>query len=485
LKGVPNRSAYAGFPYIKEKKLKKTLLISTVLSAILMASPVTFNQAPAAERIMPAQGKILSFNQAIEHASHCVVNISASRKVEQRIPQAFMDPFFRQFFDMPFGQSMPRERVERSLGSGVIVTEDGYIVTNNHVIDGADEVKVTLPGSKKEYTAKIVGTDSKTDIAVIKIDFKGKLPAIKMGDSDSLKTGDVVFAIGNPFGVGESVSQGIISALGKNSVGINQYENFIQTDAAINPGNSGGALVDSRGVLIGINSAIISRSGANNGIGFAIPVNMVKRVATQLIENGQIAYGYLGVSISDITPDLYKAYRHHYGAIVLNVEDDAPAQKAGLKRGDLILAVNGDKVENASELKNMIGSIAPGKKVRLQVERNKKTITVTATLTRFPDDQVKIEGDKGMVEGLSLQNLTPRLRKQLGIPDDIDGVFVTNVKPGSTADKAGFMPGDIIIQIEDMMIRNVSDVAKAMRKYHDDKRVYVNRRGLIRILLVD
>ncbi|WP_456452577.1 DegQ family serine endoprotease [Hydrogenimonas sp.] len=462
---------------------KRTFLISVAVAATLMAG-VKFEHAPSAPRVMPQAGKILSFNQAIEHASKCVVNISASRKIKQNIPPSFMDPFFRQFFDMPYGQMMPRERVQRSLGSGVIVTKDGYIVTNNHVIDGADEVKVTIPGSSKEYTARIVGTDPKTDIAVIKIEGKD-LPAIKMGDSDSLKTGDLVFAIGNPFGVGESVSQGIISALGKDSVGINQYENFIQTDAAINPGNSGGALVDSRGVLIGINSAIITRSGASNGIGFAIPINMVQRVATQLIEHGKVEYGYLGVSISDLTPDLQKVYTHKAGAVVLNVEKETPAKKAGLKRGDLIVKVDDTPIEDASDLKNTIGALPPGKEVKLTVERNKKTKTVAVKLGHFPDSKMKIEGDKGVVNGLTLQNLTPQIRNQLGIPDDIEGVIVSEVKADSEAAKAGFMPGDIIIQIEDMMIKSVGDVEKAMKRYSGKKRVYINRRGMIRILVVD
>ncbi|WP_457596323.1 DegQ family serine endoprotease [Hydrogenimonas sp.] len=465
-------------------KLQRTLLLSVAVAASLMAG-VNFEHAPKAQRVMPEAGKILSFNQAIEHASKCVVNISASRKVKQNIPPSFMDPFFRQFFDMPYGRMMPRERVQRSLGSGVIVTEDGYIITNNHVVDGADEVKVTVPGDQKEYKAKIVGTDPKTDIAVIKIEGK-KFPAIKMGDSDSLKTGDLVFAIGNPFGVGESVSQGIISALGKDSVGINQYENFIQTDAAINPGNSGGALVDSRGVLIGINSAIITRSGASNGIGFAIPVNMAQRVATQLIEHGRVDYGYLGVSISDLTPDLRKVYDHKEGAVVVNVEKDTPAAKAGLKRGDLIVKVDDTPIHDASDLKNTIGALPPGKKVRLSIERNRKTKVVEVKLGRFPDSELKAEGgDKGVVDGLTLQNLDKQIRNRLGIPDDIEGVLVSGVKEDSEAAKAGFMPGDIIIQIEDMMIKNVGDVEKAMKRYSGKKRVYINRRGMIRILVVD
>ncbi len=463
--------------------MKKTIVVSAVLAASLMASSVEFKQAPSAERVMPEAGKILSFNEAIKDAREWVVNISAKKRVRQNIPPAFMDPFFRQFFNMPFGQAMPRERIQHSLGSGVIITSDGYIVTNNHVVADADEVHVTLPGSTKDYSAKVVGTDPKSDIAVIKIDASG-LPAATMGNSDALKTGDLVFAIGNPFGVGESVSQGIVSALGKDSVGINQYENFIQTDAAINPGNSGGALVDSRGVLIGINSAIITRSGANNGIGFAIPVNMVKRVATQLIEHGKVDYGYLGVSISDLTPQLQKVYRNKEGAVVLNVDKDTPAQKAGLKRGDLIIRVNDQEIKDASDLKNAIGSISPGSVVELTFERNKKIKSVKVKLAHFPERSMKSGGEGGFVDGLELSNLTERMRRQMGIPEDIEGVIVTGVKPDSPADKAGFMAGDIIIQIEDTMIKRVGDIQKAMKKYPGDKRVYVNRRGMIRILVV-
>ncbi|WP_457598179.1 DegQ family serine endoprotease [Hydrogenimonas sp.] len=463
--------------------MKKMILISTVLAASLMAGQIGFKEAPRAERVMPESGKILSFNDAIREASECVVNVSAKKRIRQNIPPAFMDPFFRQFFNMPYGRAMPRERIQSSLGSGVIVTSDGYIVTNNHVVADADEVRVTLPGSTKEYDAKVIGTDPKTDIAVIKIE-ADNLPAIEMGDSDRLKTGDLVFAIGNPFGVGESVSQGIVSALGKDSVGINQYENFIQTDAAINPGNSGGALVDSRGALIGINSAIITRSGANNGIGFAIPVNMVKRVATQLIEHGKVEYGYLGVSIGNLDNELKKVYRHKEGAVILDVEKGTPAMKAGLRRGDLIVRVDDTPIKDASDLKNAIGSVPPGKEVTLTFERNRKTKSVSVTLAKFPDSRIGGGDEKGFVEGLALQTLTEQMRRQMGIPEDIEGVIVTDVKPESPADKAGFMPGDIIIQIEDTMIKKAGDIEKAMKKYPGDKRVYVNRRGMIKILVV-
>jgi len=465
-------------------KIKRVWLVSAILASSLMAEGIEFKEAPYARRVMPESGKILSFNKAIEYASKCVVNISAKKRVRQNIPFGFMDPFFKEFFNMPFGQMMPRKRVQRSLGSGVIVSSDGYIITNNHVIDGADEVHVTLPRSSKDYIAKVIGNDPKTDIAVIKIDAKD-LPSIMIGDSNRLKIGDLVFAIGNPFGVGESVSQGIISALGKDSVGINQYEDFIQTDAAINPGNSGGALVDSRGALIGINSAIITKSGASNGIGFAIPINMVKRIALQLIEHGKVEYGYLGVNISDLTHELQKIYKNKEGAVILDVGEDTPAKKAGLRRGDLIIAVNEVAIKDASDLKNAIGTIAPNKEVKLTLERNKKIKTIRVKLSKFPDGRLDVVGNQGFIDGLTLQNITPQIRKQMGILDDIKGVIVLDVKPTSRADKAGFMPRDIILQIEDTAIKDVNDIKRAMKRYSASKRVYINRRGMIRILVVD
>ena len=275
--------------------LKKTILISALLSSTLFAASVTFENAPKSpkHKLPNGQNEILSFNSALKDSMNAVVNIS-TRTIN------YQGDLNRQFFREFFGNQMPAQKSENSLGSGVIVSKDGYIVTNNHVVDGADEISVTVNGRDKEYMAKVIGRDKGSDLAVIKIEAE-KLEPITFSHIEDVKLGDVVFAIGNPFGVGQTVTQGIVSALNKHGVGINQYENFIQTDASINPGNSGGALIDSRGALIGINSAILSRSGGNHGIGFTIPVDMVKNVVSKLVLDGKVQRGFMGVNISKVT----------------------------------------------------------------------------------------------------------------------------------------------------------------------------------------
>ena len=322
--------------------MQMKILFSIALSASLMMGFDVQEMPKVQSRVAPELGEtqVYSFNSSIEKASQVVVNISTQKRIKNKVGShpMFNDPFFQQFFGDIYNQ-VPKEKVERSLGSGVIISQDGYIITNNHVIDGADKVVVSLPNSSKEYTAKVIGTDSRTDLAVIKIEKTG-LPVIRFADSSLVKVGDLVFAIGNPFGVGETITQGIVSALNKNGIGINDYENFIQTDASINPGNSGGALVDSRGALIGINTAIISRSGGNQGIGFAIPSDMVKKIAKQLIESGSIRRGYLGVGIQDVSSDLRDTYGDKEGAVVISLENNSPAKKAGLMVWDLITKIN-------------------------------------------------------------------------------------------------------------------------------------------------
>nr|WP_281951640.1 DegQ family serine endoprotease [Nitrosophilus kaiyonis] len=467
--------------------MKKTLILSIATALILSAATITFNEAPKEfKRVMPQGDKnvVLSFYDAIKEAKESVVNISTKKRV--KTPNFagspfFNDPFFRQFFGPLFKDRIPKDRIQRSLGSGVIISQDGYIVTNNHVINDADEITVTIPGSDKEYKAKIIGKDPLTDIAVIKIDAKNLKP-IKLGDSSKLKTGDIVFAIGNPFAVGETVTQGIVSGLNRSNVGINTYENFIQTDAAINPGNSGGALVDSRGALVGINSAIITRSGGNNGIGFAIPVNMMKDVVKKLVEKGKIERGYLGVIIEDLKGSLKEVYKHKYGAVIVDVAKDSAAQKAGLKRGDLILEVDDKKVDDANELKTLIGSKAPGEKVKIKYERNKKVYTTIVTLKQRPESSK--ESVESETYGLELKNLDDNTRRLYNIPKDIEGVLVTEVTPESKAEKAGFKRGDIIEAIEDMDIKNIDDFKKAIKKYKGPKRVYINRQGYPLILVL-
>lgn len=435
------------------------------------------------ERVNPSQSnEILSFGNALKSSVNSIVNISAKRSVEQNMNalpfQMFNDPFFKKFFGDEFSNQFKQNRVQRSLGSGVIVTKDGYIVTNNHVVENADEISVTIGEDPTEYSAKLVGKDSDSDLAVIKIDSKDKLTPIKLGDSSTLLVGDVAFAIGNPFGVGNTVTMGIVSALNKNKVGINKYENYIQTDASINPGNSGGALVDSRGALIGINTAILSKSGGNDGIGFAIPVEMVKDVVGKLVSDGKVVRGYLGVVIADLDKDTQQVYNRKSGAIILDISDDTPAAKYGLKRGDLIFSINGKEIKDRNSLQNLIASFLPKDKIKVGVERGKKDRIIEVVL-----------GDRSIIPGLQAENQTilgglrvaqinNEVLRKYRLPSDVTGILITDVEPKSKAEKVGFQAGDIIIQIEDIEIKNFSNIEQALKGYNDAyKRVYVNRYG--------
>ena len=311
---------------------KKLFFTTILLASSLLAKNIEFEEMEKnPQRVNPNQpNQILSFGNSIKSSVSSIVNISAKRSVNPNVDtlplQMFDDPFFKKFFGEEFSNQFKQNRVQRSLGSGVIVTKDGYIVTNNHVIENAEEINVTIGDDPTEYSAKLIGKDSDSDLAVVKIDINKPLVPIKLGDSSSLLVGDVTFAIGNPFGVGNTVTMGIISALNKNRVGINRYENYIQTDASINPGNSGGALVDSRGALIGINTAILSKSGGNDGIGFAIPVEMVKDVVGKLVSDGKVIRGYLGVVIVDLDKDSQQVYKRKEGAIILDISNDTPAE---------------------------------------------------------------------------------------------------------------------------------------------------------------
>jgi serine protease Do len=459
--------------------MKKTVLISAITAISLIAGSIDIQTMPNnAKRVYPSsKSVILSYNNAIKEVKHSVVNIATTKIIRQnpnQLNNMLNNPFFRDFFGGDIPQLQPQARKASSLGSGVIISKDGYILTNNHVVEDADEVVVTLLGDTKEYKAKIIGTDPKTDLAVVKIEAKN-LKVAKFGNSDNILEGDIVFAIGNPFGVGESITQGIVSALNKSGIGLNQYENFIQTDASINPGNSGGALVDSRGALIGINSAILSRSGGNNGIGFAIPSNMAKKVAKSLIEKGRIDRGYIGVSIADLNHDLKEVYKSTYGALVLNVEKNSPAQKAGLKIGDLIIEIDGKKIKDANELKNIVGDITPGKKITIKYERNSK-IEMTEVVLANMDQALNPASKFAYIQGLQLEELTPSIRKRYKIPSHIKGVFVKGVKPNSKASELGFMPGDIIVQVDQTAIENFSDLEKVLIG-KKKKIVFINRNG--------
>ncbi|PAF46065.1 DegQ family serine endoprotease [Helicobacter sp. 11S02629-2] len=446
------------------------VMVACALSASLQAFSIT-EMPSTSNRVMPSNhGSIYSYHDSIKDASKAVVNITTEQKVKDN-NSPFNDPFFQQFF----GNMMPpqmQNREQTGLGSGVIMTSDGYIVTNYHVVKGADKITVTLPGDNKKYKAKLIGKDPQSDIAVIKIE-KKNLPVIKFADSNTYKVGDVVFAIGNPFGIGESVTQGIVSGLNKHGFGISNYENFIQTDASINPGNSGGALVDSRGALIGINTAIISRTGGNNGIGFAIPSDMVRNIATTLVKDGKVQRGFLGVMMKDLDSSLASSYDNKEGALVIQISPDSPAKKAGIQVWDLITAVDGKPIKGSADLKNTIGAYAPNTKITLTIMRNKKLEKISLTLAKQQNDDdgfttmdngSQSESTEG-ISGLSVAPLDNQVRQLYNIPDDIHGVIVNNVKPNSKADLAGFSKGDIISRVENDDIKNISDFNKAMHKY--------------------
>ncbi len=461
---------------------KKLLLISTLIATQLFSKTIDFEMMdPNPNRISPnSSNEILSFNNSIKDSVHSIINISAKKHVAdgvENLPlQMFNDPFFKRFFGDQYNGNQPKQnRVQRSLGSGVIVSKDGYIVTNNHVIENAEEITVTIGDETTEYNAKLVGRDADSDIAVIKIEPNAPLKPIKFADSNNLLVGDLIFAIGNPFGVGSTVTQGIISAL-------NRYENYIQTDASINPGNSGGALVDSRGALIGINTAIISKSGGNNGIGFAIPVAMVKDVVQKLVTDGKVTRGYLGVAIADLDNESGKVYKRKEGALVLDISAETPAAKGGLKRGDLIYAINGKNIKDKTTLQNTIAAFKPDEKIKVQIERDNSDIELNIVLgdraTILDNTNAPQSNNNIFFNGLKLSIIDAEAKKQFRLTSEVSGVLISEVEVKSKAEKAGFQAGDIIIQIEDIEIKNFAHVESALKKYGNKfKRVYVNRYG--------
>jgi serine protease DegQ len=344
-------------------------------SARLNWSTVPVQEAPSTLGPMPG-----SYREAVKRAMPSVVNIYTSKEAKPTHNPMLDDPFFRKFF----GDRPEQEEKQFSLGSGVIVSPQGYILTNNHVVEAADEIEVALSDGRK-VAAKVVGADAETDLAVVKVDLPN-LPAITLGRLEQAKVGDVVLAIGNPFGVGQTVTQGIVSALGRNHLGINTFENFIQTDAAINPGNSGGALVDTEGHLLGINTAIYSRSGGSLGIGFAIPVTTVKMVMDAIITNGQVIRGWIGVEPQDITPELAESFglKQKSGAIIAGVLKGGPADKAGIRPGDILLTVEGKPINDTTDMLNLIAQLVPGKKAKMTLLRKSAQTTVDVTIGKRP-----------------------------------------------------------------------------------------------------
>ena len=440
-----------------------------------------------------------SFAPVVKKVSPSVVKVFTSARLKTsgrfELP-GFIDPFWRRFFGDQFdtpdsGREFHAPR-QHGVGSGVIVTKDGYILTNNHVVDGAEEVKVALQDGR-EFRGKVVGTDPKTDIAVLKV-AANDLPFIEMADSHKIEVGDLVLAIGNPFGIGQTVTMGMVSATGRGAgIGLD-YEDFIQTDAAINPGNSGGALVDAEGRMIGINTAILSRSGGNQGIGFAIPTNLARSVMESLVKYGHVTRGYLGVSIQDVTPMLAKEFKlnRETGALVGDVVPKGPADKAGLKSGDVVLEFNGKPVRDSRQLKLMVAEVKPGTTVPVRILRDGSPQTVEATLKELPGTEKLARGespesnDKGTLNGVGVTDLDAQARRQLDAPASLNGAVVTEVAPDSAASEAGLKPGDVILEINRQPVRDAQDAVR-LTEHPKDKTTLVKvwSRGTTHYLVVD
>ena len=432
---------------------------------------LTASAAPApTAAAVPAPPAPGSYAGVVDHVTPAVVTIRMERRV-RNVSQDVPDEF-RQFFgdQFGFGRRGPQqpERREGGLGSGVVVRPDGYILTNNHVVDHADQVSAELTDGRT-FKAKVVGTDAATDLAVVKIE-GSNLPTLPLGDSDAVRVGDVVLAIGNPLGVGQTVTMGIVSAKGRATErGDNSYEDFIQTDAPINQGNSGGALVSTRGELIGINSQILSPSGGNIGIGFAIPANMAKNVMTQLIDHGQVHRGMIGVTIQPVTGDIASSLglSHVGGALVNSVQSGSPADKAGIKRGDVITSVNGTAIKDTNSLRNDLAQMAPGTTAKLTVVRDGKDQTFDVKVAeRQASGSESEEGgarsDGSGTFGMSVEPLTRDRAQELGMPTE-SGVVVAEVQAGGRAADAGLRPGDVITEVDRKPVNSPDALGAALK----------------------
>lgn len=450
--------------------IKKQLLLSLTISmAILGGHAFAFSDSPDSQSypLSPKQA-VPTLAPMLKNVLPSVVNISIQGTVA--VPQNPMlnDPFFRRF-----APQMPQERQTQGIGSGVIVDADkGYIITNNHVVANADTIFVTLH-NKQKLKAKLIGTDAETDIAVLQVKARN-LTSIPLGDSDKLQVGDFAVAIGNPFGLSHTVTSGMVSALGRTNLGIEGYENFIQTDASINPGNSGGALIDLRGRLIGINSAILAPSGGNVGIGFSIPINMAKKVMDQLLEHGEIKRGLLGVQIQDLSPDLADAMdlKGIHGALVSRVSPNSAAEKAGIKAGDVIVAVNGKKITGSSSLRTNIGLKRVGEKVEIDFFRNKQRKTVTAQIGG--PTAGKRTASTTQLPQLKGATLKPLSKKQ-PYQGTTKGLLITDVQANSPADQVGLMGGDIILAVNKRKVATIADLNKAAALSRNQLLIHLQR----------
>src|SRR5437867_2802467 len=456
---------------------------SRVLLTLLLVFAGAFS-CPAQEPEHAPQGAITSFAPIIEKIAPTVVTVFTTQNVSKtNLPFPLSDEALREFFGGQLPQRQGKQTLE-GLGSGVIVSADGYILTANHVVARADEIMVGLGAELRKYKAKKVGADPGTDVALLKIDEKN-LPAITFADSDKARAGDVVLALGNPFGLRQTVTMGIISAVGRGGMGIVDYENFIQTDAAINMGNSGGALVDTEGRLVGINTAIFTRTGGNQGVGFAIPSNLARDVMQSLREKGRVVRGYIGASVQTLTPELADAMKlkgEPTGALIGEVTPKSIAEKAGIKSGDVITSVNGKKINDARELRLMIGSMAPGTKVRLETNREGQKKTLDVDLAEMPaaeagpsteaSPEESAQPEKATVFGSAVvADVTDDVRRVLNLPKDVQGTVIAEIDSDSAAAQAGLREGDVIQEVNKQPVKNAKDLVALTKKLKPNEKI--------------
>ncbi len=431
-----------------------------------------------------------NFVEIAKSVKPAVVNIAAARTGKAgEGPQGshFDNPFFRRFFGDELKRDMPKEPKEKGQGSGVIVDPSGLIITNNHVVDKADDIRVVL-SDKREFKARLIGTDSKTDIAVIKIEAAGLSP-IAWADSDQLEVGEFVLAVGSPFGLTQTVTMGIVSAVGRASMGIAEYEDFIQTDAAINPGNSGGALVNVRGELVGINTAIVSQSGGNMGIGFAVPSNLAHSIMDQLVRTGKVVRGWLGVSIQELSPELARQFgmTETKGVLVSDVMEDSPAKKAGFERADVIVEFDGKSMDSPTHLRNAVAQTPLGKNVSIKLIRDKKLKTLNVTIVEQPksmalsgsEEREESIAPTGVLSDFEVHELTEELAGRYGIKSSERGVVVTRVRPGSMVEEIGVREGDLILEINRKAVTSLTAYERLRSGLSKDQAVLllVKRQG--------
>jgi len=463
------------------KNLTARLLLATLFVATGLAGGyILAGDDAALDGLGVDTAQAAPFNRELDTADvaamtmPAVVNINTDKVVESQNHPFMNDPFFRRFFE----RQMPdnnRERMEQSLGSGVVISADGYIVTNNHVVQDAESIRVAF-NDREVFEAEIIGTDPETDVALIKIDADGDLPFLQFGDSDAVRVGEQVMAVGNPFGVGQTVTMGIVSAKGR-SIGLMDYEDHIQTDAAINPGNSGGAMVNMRGEVVGINSAILSRSGGSQGIGFAIPANMVQRILESLRSDGEVQRAWLGVQVREVNQGIadYYGLDKPRGVLVASVDDGTPANEGGVREGDIILSIDRERVDTVSELRNTVSLMEVGSTVELDILRDGDDVRKKVTLGELPTPDGVVRGRPGTgpeaddgIEGVTVRALNDRLRGHMELDGDLEGLLVTEVGTRSLAAREGLRQGDIILSIDRREVSSLDDYREAMEEAGDN-----------------